>query len=310
MTKPNHTIQSQRFGVEIELTSITRRQAAEAAQSVVGGSVRWLKFPRCFDPVVVIDEKQREWRLQADSSLSDVPFDSRIELITPILSWQDLPVLQECIRAIRRAGAYASPNSSVHLHVSAEPHTPQTIRNLVKSFNRLEHLIYRAVGVQESRLKKYCRPNEEEFVRKLSSMRNLTDRSLNRAWFGTYNPQPAHYDQSRYRSLNLASLWRTQTIEFRFGEVYPKIHAGKIKAFIVLCLALSANALNRYGTTYRRKKDDGNLRYSWRVAMLGLNLSGPEYANVRKHLLANMPGNSAWKNPKKANKGNNDESAD
>lgn len=80
-----------------------------------------------------------------------------------------------------------------------------------------------------------------------------------------------------------------------------KLHAGKIKAFIVLCLALSAAALTSKGTTARRKPCDDNPKYAMRVALIGLGLIGDEYANVRKHLVDHLPGNAAWKNPAKRN---------
>jgi hypothetical protein len=101
--------------------------------------------------------------------------------------------------------------------------------------------------------------------------------------------------------VNLCNLWRDiHTIEFRFGEVPPGLHAGKIKAQIALCLALSAAALEGRACTSRRKQFDENPRYAMRVGLLGLKLTGTEFRSVRKHLLANVPGNSAWKDPEAA----------
>ena len=42
-------------------------------------------------------------------------------------------------------------------------------------------------------------------------------------------------------------------------------------------------------------------KYSFRVLLIsGLKLNGPEFKNVRKHLLANLEGSSAWKHGRQA----------
>jgi hypothetical protein len=293
-------IRTQRFGLELEVIGITRKQAADAIQSVVGGNVQ--HEGGSYDAWAVTDQHARIWRVVSDGSLYDASYDQRVEMVTPPLTMNDMETLQEIIRRLRRAGARKSAHGGLHCHVDGHNHTPKTIRNLVKVFNRLEKLIYLACGVQQNRLGQYCKPNEEDFVKRLDALRNPSERALNRAWFnGSYNPNPHRYDNQRYHALNLNNIWREHhTIEFRFGEVPDKLHAGKVKAFIVLCLALSAAALTSKGTTARRKKGGENPKYAFRVAMLNLGLIGAEFANVRKHLMANVPGNSAWKDPEAA----------
>jgi hypothetical protein len=238
-------IRQQRWGCEVEMVGLTRQAAAEAVRTVVGGTIRHETTSPTYDPWVVTDPQGREWRFVADGSLTDVNFSERVEFVTPPLVLDDMPLFQEAIRALRKAGGRKGKNGGLHTHVDGANHTPKTVRNLVKIFNRLEKLIYMACGVQEARLARYCQPNEEEFMRQLESMRSPTDRSLNRAWFhGQYTPSPHKYHSRRYAAVNLCNLWRDiHTIEFRFGEVPEGLHAGKIKAFVVLCLALSAAAL-------------------------------------------------------------------
>ena len=73
------------FGIEIETIGQTRKRVAEAIQSVVGGTVRHVGRPSCYDPWVVEDAKGRTWRVVADASLSSVPFNRRAEIVSPIL---------------------------------------------------------------------------------------------------------------------------------------------------------------------------------------------------------------------------------
>jgi hypothetical protein len=60
---------------------------------------------------------------------------------------------------------------------------------------------------------------------------------------------------------------------------------------------LCAAALSGKSCTSRRKQFDDNPRYALRVGLVRLGLNGETWRGVRKHLLANVPGNSAWKDP-------------
>jgi len=69
-----------------------------------------------------------------------------------------------------------------------------------------------------------------------------------------------------------------------------------VRAYITLCLALAAKALNgRAASSHKRAFDPACAKYDFRVFLLRLNLIGEEFKAVRKHLLANMPGDAAFK---------------
>jgi len=97
------TIQEIRFGVEIETVGRTRRQVADAIRSVVGGTVEHVATPACYDPYRVTDAHGLEWHVVADSSLTNVPADQRAEVVTPILGYADIPLLQRTIGKLHPA---------------------------------------------------------------------------------------------------------------------------------------------------------------------------------------------------------------
>ena len=76
-------------------------------------------------------------------------------------------------------------------------------------------------------------------------------------------------------------------------------HAGKIKAYIQLSLAITAQALNQHSAS-RIKTVSGNERYTFRTWLLRMGLIGDEFATARKHLLENLDGNIAWRDPAQA----------
>ena len=102
-----------RFGIEIETIGQTRERVAQAIQQVVGGTVHYAGYPACYDPWNVTDARGRTWKVMADSSLS-ADKTRQAEVVSPILTYEDIPELQEVVRAVRRAGARVDSTCGIH----------------------------------------------------------------------------------------------------------------------------------------------------------------------------------------------------
>ena len=102
-----------RFGIEIETIGRTREQVARAIQTVVGGTVHHPGCPACYDPWHVTDTRGRTWKVMADSSLS-ADKSRQAEVVSPILTYPDIPELQEVVRAVRRAGSRLDSSCGIH----------------------------------------------------------------------------------------------------------------------------------------------------------------------------------------------------
>ena len=285
-----------RFGIEVETIKRTRQTVAEAICTVVGGTLRHVGHPSCYDPWEVTATDGRVWKVVSDSSLTSVPAHLRAEVVSPILTYADIPELQKVVRAVRRlAGAVSTRGCGIHIHVDGAAFDARSLANLAKTFYKYEELIIRALGVSQERLRRYCRPMRKEFIRGIERHRPRTREDLNRLWYGYHNTAPIHYDQSRYSILNFHSLFWRGSIEVRAFN--GCLHAGRIRAYLVLCLALAAKALNGRAASSKRRQADGKSdKYSFRVLLLRLGLIGDEFKNCRKHLLANLAGSAAWKN--------------
>ena len=77
------------------------------------------------------------------------------------------------------------------------------------------------------------------------------------------------------------------------------LHAGEVKSYIQLCLAISNQALVQKSASRSRTQSD-NEKYTFRTWLLRLGLIGEEFATARKHLLKNLEGNIAWRDPSQA----------
>ena len=203
-----------RFGIEIETIGQTREVVARAIQSVVGGEVRHVGTPFCYDPWKVIDRRGRSWQVMADASLS-ASKNYQAEIVSPILHYEDIAELQEIVRAVRAAGGRTDSSCGIHAHVDGARFDARSVTNLVKIFYKQEALIERALGICPNRLSTFCKSIDPSFLERLEKDRPRTMEELNRAWYGYHCPQPQHYDRSRYRALNIHSLFFRGTIEYR-----------------------------------------------------------------------------------------------
>ena len=283
------------FGTELEYTGIARQVAAKAIQSVIGGRVRFTGG--AYDAWEVTAPDGRIWKAIRDGSLEN----GGCEVVTPILRWDDMDTLQEVGRALRKAGAKATRETSQHIHIGAQNFNPTQIANFAKIFYKQEELILKSLGTWEHRLGHYAKRTDRAFIERLSATRQLTNESLNKAWFGQLNLNPHHYENHRYRDLNLNNIWRTGTIEVRAAN--GSTHAGEIKANIILFLALAAKALTAKSASCKNRRafSTESAKYDMRVFLVcGLGLNGDEFKNTRMHLLKRLPGCTAWKNAEQA----------
>ena len=133
------TLKDVNWGIEIECVGQTRETVARAIQSVVGGEVVHVGTPTVYDPWEVCEAgTNRVWKVVADSSLSNVPADLRTEVVSPILGYADIPVLQEIVRAVHKAGSRCDERCGIHLHLSRPDVTPKALANLAKMVYKQE----------------------------------------------------------------------------------------------------------------------------------------------------------------------------
>jgi hypothetical protein len=276
-----------KFGIEIETVGVPRRQLAQAIQRVVQGAIL-----NSEDTWSIIDTLGRTWRVVPDASLSDC-YNSG-EIVSPPLTYDDLELLQNIVRAVRAAGAKADPSTGIHIHIDGSRFDAQSVTRFVKLVHKQERLLEHVLGISETRLLRYCRPIESSFLQRLEARRPVTMQEVSEAWYGRPNVRPERYDSSRYHGLNLNSLFFRGTIELRYFN--GTLHAGEVKAYLQLSLALAAKALTaKSASSKRRAFNPATAKYDFRVVMLHLGLIGDEFKTARYHLMKRLAGSAAWK---------------
>lgn len=295
-------LKNQTYGVEIEFNNITRKAAAEKIAAYFGTTAYYAAAEYGYMTWACKDQEGRVWKIQRDVSIQG-PDDERCELVTPVLHYEDMETLQEVVRQLRHAGgkACASRGTGTHIHIGSDGHTPQTIRNLVNMMASHESQLIKAVRIDRWRMENYCKTVDPDFLERLNRQKPKTMDSLARCWYN--GPiQREHYSRSRYRMLNLHSLFnRYHTIEFRlfnFDEPSEErrggLNAGQLKAQIQLCLAMSELAKEiRFASPKPQQTE--NEAFALRCYMLRLGFIGDEFKTARDYYMRNMEGNSAWR---------------
>ena len=219
------------------------------------------------------------------------------EMVSPICRYEDIVSIQEIVRKLKERGAFVNKTCGIHVHIDASPFDARTLRNITNIMASKEDLIYKALQVSVSREHSYCQKVEQRFLEELNRKKPKTLDGVERIWYGGDSRRNTHYDDSRYHCLNLHSVFQKGTVEFRLFN--GTLHAGKIKAYIQFSLAIGAQALNQ-SCASRRKTQTTNEKYTFRTWLLRLGLNGEEFATARYHLLKELPGCIAWRDPAQA----------
>ncbi len=282
------------------MTGLTRRQAAEALGALFGTQFRYLGGT--YKAYEVPDREEKIWKIVYDSSIRPVrpersryPEDEyKVEMNSPKLEYSEMGKLQEVVRTLRRAGAVVNSSCGMHVHVDASKHTPQSLKNALSIMYSKEDILFKALKVNESRVERWCQKVREPMLEKIRKLpANTTMDRLKQEWYEGSDGSYQHYNWTRYYALNLHSVFYRGTLEWRCFE--STLHAGKVRANITLALAISAQAINQKRTLMRKTEISENPAFTFRTFLLRLGLIGPEYKNVREHLLSNLPGDRAWR---------------
>ena len=102
--------------------------------------------------------------------------------------------------------------------------------------------------------------------------------------------------------LNLHATFTMGTIEFRLFQFANKgngrlggLHAGELKSYIQLCLALSAQAKAAKSASPKQPQVE-NPKYAMRTWLLRLGFIGEEFETARDILTRNLAGDAAFRN--------------
>lgn len=292
-------LKNQLFGVEVEMTGITREKAARLVAEVLGTTPSHPES-NCYHTRTIADQAARKWKIMRDSSITPIrnddtiePLDEyRVEFVTPPLNYSDIELLQNIIRKLRENGAKAHSSCGIHIHVDGANHTAVSLRRLVNFMTARQDLIYEAlqIGARESN---WCHKLNKTLLDAMKKDKNLTKEKAEEIWYSRANDgycggiDHQHYNSTRYHGVNLHSFFTNGTVEFRLFN--STLHAGKIKAYIQFCLAVSAWAITSQEKIVFRSMEgyspEQKVTIMRNILTHRLGLYGDEFKTCRLHLM-------------------------
>ena len=292
-------IKNQLFGVEVEMTGITREKAARLVAEVLGTTPSHPES-NCYHTRTIADQAARKWKIMRDSSIEAIrndgtsePLDEyRVEFVTPPLNYSDIELLQNIIRKLRENGAKAHSSCGIHIHVDGANHTAVSLRRLVNFMTARQDLIYEALQIGD-RESNWCHKLNKTLLDAMKKDKNLTKEKAEEIWYSRANDgycggiDHQHYNATRYHGVNLHSFFTKGTVEFRLFN--STLHAGKIKAYIQFCLAVSAWAITSQEKIVFRSMDgytpEQKVTIMRNILTHRLGLYGDEFKTCRLHLM-------------------------
>ena len=292
-------LKNQLFGVEVEMTGITREKAARLVAEVLRTTPSHPES-NCYHTRTIADQAARKWKIMRDSSIEAIrndgtsePLDEyRVEFVTPPLNYSDIELLQNIIRKLRENGAKAHSSCGIHIHVDSANHTAVSLRRLVNFMTARQDLIYEALQIGD-RESNWCHKLNKTLLDAMKKDKNLTKEKAEEIWYSRANDgycggiDHQHYNATRYHGVNLHSFFTKGTVEFRLFN--STLHAGKIKAYIQFCLAVSAWAITSQEKIVFRSMDgytpEQKVTIMRNILTHRLGLYGDEFKTCRLHLM-------------------------
>lgn len=207
-----------RYGVEIEFVGCTMAAAARAMSTALGYEVRTNGYH---------SPGYGAWKVERDGSVTDYR-DFGGEAVSPVLSGQDgLNQIKLVMDAIRSVGGRVSVRTGLHVHIDATDLNGEQIARLLGAYVDRQDAFDRMVSPSRryGGRSHYCgRYSEAEKVQVQTELKAYRSARAN-----------------RYRTVNVNSLGRTGTVEFRQHQ--GTLNARKIGAWINLLLALTESVI-------------------------------------------------------------------
>lgn len=230
---------NRRFGFELEFTGITREEAVVILERFFNSTAR--RYTGSIDDkpyyiYKVFDALGRAWTLMRDRSIraevsikprmheellitSEIDEDSyKVELTTPILSYDSFPQLLDLISLLGSHGAVVNESAGIHIHVDA-PENSHELVSFVRKFCQDQETIVEFSRVIPERLD-YCKFFDQSFITfsmdlpdivglEVKDVAQLFVDKLKEGYSGERtNPE-------KYYALNISSILERNTLEFR-----------------------------------------------------------------------------------------------
>ena len=163
----------------------------------------------------------------------------------------------------------------MEISLPMEGHSGVTLKNIVNMISSKQQLIMKSLEIEEQLM-------DDKFAEDLSLKNTVTLDELKTA--------VDELGKERCKSITFDFDKNIYTYNIPTNE----LDYDKITAFAVLATRINESAKSQKRTSYKASQDD-NPKFAFRTWLIRLGMKGSEYKDVRKVLLKNLEGNSAFR---------------
>lgn len=171
------------------------------------------------------DKHGKSWYLVEDRSIEPINRETGLspygynfsnELVTPVI--EDLDDLSTVLELFKLAGACVNDSCGCHIHVDA-PEDVSRLKNIISSFICRQSSIVELWSVPKKRVEKYCKVYPFSFANSfaLQDFRSVEEvKDFFYCHLSNGECRNAHNNSARYYALNIDSIHKRNTLEYRF----------------------------------------------------------------------------------------------
>lgn len=186
--------------------------------------------------------------------------------------------LDEVVIEQRAIGKKADDSviDNFNLEIPFGEHTGRTLLNIINMLYSKQQLILKALSIKEPFMK-------ETFVENLNLKEIGTIEEFQKAI--------TEVGAEGCKGMTFDFQKETFTLKLSGGNLSTE----KISAFMELASLISENAKKLKHTSFKQAQDD-NPKYAFRTWLIRLGMNGSDFKAIRKTLLSNLEGSSAFRN--------------
>lgn len=213
-----------RFGIEIEFTGVSRKEAAKAIADVLNTEYIYEQYQgkagrsRRYR---IVDDLGQSWCLVRDFSIHrnirGIPTDEAeygCELVSPVI--HSTTMLGKILQSLNKIGATINESCGCHVHIDAPE--PKTLYSIMEKFFTIQDRVVKEFDIPEYRVQNYCKLYTDGFI---SGFKSLENRGMSDIQDYVYNTLAPEEDRgwrknsARYYAINIDSIYKRNTLEFR-----------------------------------------------------------------------------------------------
>ncbi len=240
------------------------------------------------------DSNIKAIKVQENGSITFMNSTYGVRLRSGNIEYEKREVIGTALKAINTAKAVLDRKykCGIVFEFSAENYTPKKVQNLINIFLNKQNLIFKAFSIEEKYTQYFSRINKE-----LSeAIDNQNYEAMDDLYLVLADIIAKNQHLNNRHILNcglrINKMITRKKIEFVFS--FDNMIWEKVESLITLCLAIDNEAMKRN----RIKRIDSqieNEKFAMRTWLNRLGLKGQMFKRQRKHLMANLSGNAAWR---------------